>query len=203
LYDSNGQPFSQDIVDEAFKKSEEALAPGFKATKEYDTSGFENTLEDKKSDYEKYLGEEASSFENEKTALDQDAADKGVLFSGGRAEKEKKLQNIYSSNEAYNKDKYGRSIADTTREFQYKYGNEAVQNPTISKYFNAGGNTYNANVARGGVGTQKLSSFYNPSKYDFQGTAVNTNKANIATRAAGLLANRGNKLLSTGFKNQF
>jgi len=73
----------------------------------------------------------------------------------------------------------------------------------LKDYYKLGGNTYNANVAQGGVGSSGLSKAYNPSNYNFQGT-VNTEKSAAANqRAAGYLWNQGNKLLATGNQNKY
>ncbi|MGH7250147.1 MAG: hypothetical protein ACREGC_04165, partial [Minisyncoccia bacterium] len=73
----------------------------------------------------------------------------------------------------------------------------------LSQYYQLGGNKYNPNAVRNNVRSSGLSNIYDPSKYNFQGTAVNTNKANATIRAANLLANKGNKLVATGYQNQF
>jgi len=203
LMDTNGKPFSDLVQKEALLKAEEALKPGFEAAKRYDTAGTESELAQKKLDYEKYLAGEKENFQEEKTALDQSAADRGVLFSGGRAEKERKLQDTYRSNLDYNRTSLGNTIGGIARGYQYAYGDKAAESPELSKYYQLGGNTYNANVARGGVGSSPLSNVYNGGNYDFQGTKVNANKAAVNVRAASLLANKGNKLLSTSYQNKF
>lgn len=202
LYDSTGKPFSIADQKAAFTKANEALAPGFEATKKYDTMSTEEKLAKTKSDYDRSIAADKENFIADKTALDQDAANKGVLFSGGRYEREKKLQNAYQTNQDLNRATAASAIGSTGREYEYKYGNEAGNNPTLSKYYQLGGNTYNANTARGGVGQTPLSQIYNTGN-GFQGTAVNANKTAAQVRAAGLLANKGNKLLSSSYKNQF
>jgi hypothetical protein len=95
----------------------------------------------------------------------------------------------------------GVNMANTARNFQYKYGNDATKG--LSNYYNLGSNTFNANKASGGVGSGGLSSVYDPSRFNFQGTENVARLANANTRAAGYLWNKGNKLLSTGYKNQY
>lgn len=203
LYNTDGQPFSNLAQEEEMSKAEEALKPGFEAEKRYDTAGVTDELAQKKLDYEKYLAGEKENFESEKTSLDQTAADQGVLFSGGREQKERKLQDTYRGNLDYNKVSYGNTIGGIARDYQYAYGDKAAMKPELSKYYQVGGNTYNANVARGGVGSSPLSSVYSGGGYDFQGTKVNANKAAANIRAANSLANKGNKLLSTSYQNKF
>lgn len=203
LADSSGKPFTNADQADALAKANEALAPGFNADASNAEAGVETTLAQKKLDYEKQLATDKANFEADKNTLDTNAANNGVLFSGGRYQKEKKLQDTYTANGDYNRASLGNTIGGIARDYQYKYGNDAAQKPTLSQYYQLGGNTYNANTAKNGVGSSSLSSIYNPSNYNFQGTVVNTNKANANVRAANLLANKGNKLLSTGYQNQF
>lgn len=203
LVDAQGQPFSAADEAAATEKANAALKPGFDAEKSNDTAGVQSTLEGDQRTYEKGLATDKENFQNDKDTLDKTAADNGVLFSGGRYQKQKKLQDLYTSNDAYNKANEASTIGNTARDYQYAYGGDAAKSPTLSQYYQVGGNNYNANVARGGVSSGGLSSIYNPGAYNYQGTKVNANKANAAVRAAGLLANKGNKLLSTGYNNQF
>ncbi len=203
LLDSQGKPFSNLQQKNAMDQANEALAPGFNAEKSYDTAGQESDLAGKSRDYQDFLNTSKENFVEDKNSLDQNATDKGVLFSGGRYEKEKKLQNDYAQNEETNRLKAIANIGNSARAFQYAYGNKAANSPSLSKYYQLGGNTYNANSARNNVGSSPLSNIYRTGNYDFQGTKVNANKAAASVRAANLLANRGNKILSTGYKNQF
>lgn len=203
LADSSGRPFSNTDQNKALEKANEALAPGFKADAINAEAGTEASLAQNKLDYNNQLATDKTNFENDKATLDSNAANNGVLFSGGRYEKEKKLGEAYTRRGDYNKESLGNTISGIARDYQYKYGNSAANNPSLSQYYQLGGNTYNANTARNGVGSGSLSSIYNPSNYNFQGTTVNANKANANIRAASLLANKGNKLLSTGYQNQF
>jgi hypothetical protein len=79
------------------------------------------------------------------------------------------------------------------QDFSYKYGGNAGQG--LSSYYNLGGNVYNPNVATGGVGSSGLSNVYNAGTNNYQGTVVNANKAAVQQRTAGLLWNKGNKML--------
>ncbi len=203
LLNPEGKPFSQADQEAAMAEANAALKPGFDATKSYDTANTEDVLKAKNADYGNFLDTEKTNFAADKTNLDKNAADNGVLFSGGRVEKEQNLKNTYQKADAIKKAATEADIANTAREYQYRYGGDAAKNPSLSQYYQIGGNTYNPNVARNGVGSTGLSSIYNTGKYNFQGTNVNTNKANTSIRAAALLANKGNKLVGTGYKNQF
>ncbi len=203
LMNPEGKPFSNEVQSEVIKEAESALAPGFEAKKSFDTQNVESDLDQKKRDYEEYLLTQKENFEADKDTLDQNAADQGVLFSGGRIEREKRLGDSYARNEEVNRANMGSSIGDIARKFQYAEGNEAAQNPSISKYYSLGSNTYNPNTARNNVGAGSISNVYNPAGSNFQGTNVNSNKAAVNVRAANLLKNRGNKLLASGYGNQF
>ena len=202
LVNEYGQPFSlqeqKDALDQATKDNELY----YKALKEKDSADVESKLAQDQADYQNYLLTSGQNFEQDKTTADQKAADSGVLFSGGRVQKEKNLERTYNQDQSYKAATLGNSMANTARDFQYKYGNSAGN--SLSKYYNLGGNTYNANVAQGGVGTNSnLSTVYNPNDYNFQGTTNVEQKAAAAKRAAGLLWNKGNKLQATGYNNQY
>lgn len=202
LLNPDGKPFSQADQEAALEKSRAALAPGFEATKSYDTQKEEDTLAGKNLDYERGLATDKTNFETDKNTLDENAASKGVLFSGGRYQREKKLQDAYQSKSDYARSGAASVMGGLARDYQYKYGNDAAKAPSLSQYYQLGGNSYNANVARGGVTRTPLSQIYNPDNSNFQGTAVNANRAAGQVRAAALLANKGNKLLASGYNNQ-
>ncbi len=201
LLNDQGKPFSQAEQEIAFQQSEQALAPGFNIAKQKETADVSSGLEQQQLEYEKYLADQADAFQEDKSKLDQSAAEQGVLFSGGRAQKEKSLAGTYGRDQAYTAAKAGLNIGDTARDYQSKYGDKAASG--LSKYYNLGANTYNPNVATGGVGKGTLSSIYNPSGLGYQGSEVVSNKAAAQKRAAGLLWNKGNKLVASGFNNQY
>lgn len=201
ILNPEGKPFSQADQDSALADARSALQPGFDIMKKKDTADVESTLEGQLADYNNFLETEGANFEKDKGNLDQTAANNGVLFSGGRIQKEKMLGDAYNRNQEYALGKYGRNIGDIARDYQYKYGDEPASN--LSKYYSLGGNTYNPNVARGGVGAKSLSSVYNPSGGGYQGTANVQNTTDALKRSAGLLWNKGNKLLSTGYANKY
>ncbi len=203
LRDPQGQPFSDLQQKDAMNEADRALAPGFKAEKQYDTANTIDSLDKTKKDYEDYLATSKENFQTDKTNLDQDAADKGVLFSGGRYEKERKLIDSFDRNQATNLRGVVAGLGGTLRDYQYAYGKNAVSQPSLSQYYQVGGNTYNAHTAQSGIGAAPIKDVYNAGAYNFQGTKVNANKAAASVRAANLLKNKGNKLLSTGYNNQF
>ncbi len=200
LMNSEGKPFSNADQRAAVSEASAALDPYYQAEQKKETQNTESALASKQADYQKYLIDQGQQFQTDKTALDQKAADSGVLFSGGRLQKQKQLGSAYVANNAYKMNTVGSDIGNTARDFGYKYGDTAAKG--LSSYYNLGGNTYNPNVATGGVGSQGLSSIYNPNK-GFQGTQINAAKSEVQKRAAGLLANKGNKLLATGYTNQY
>ena len=201
ISDYTGKPFSIQDQQDALAKATEDNRLYYEAQKAKETADTESVLKQKQLDYQNYLATSATNFQTDKTALDQTAANQGVLFSGGRAQKEQALQSKYAQDQAYKQQTMGASIGDVARDYQYKYGNQNAGG--LSQYYNLGGNTYNPNVATGGVGSSGLSNIYNPSQYNFQGTTINEAKAEAQKRAAGYLWNKGNKLVSGGYKNQY
>jgi hypothetical protein len=201
LVNQFGQPFSLEDQQEALKQAEDDNKLYYEALQSKETADAEASLAQKQADYQNYLLTSGQEFEKDKATADQTAANSGVLFSGGRIQKEKTLQRGYEQDQAYKQDSLGRDISNTARDYQYKYGNDAAKG--LSQYYKLGGNTYNANVAQGGVGSGGLSKIYNPNQYDYQGTVNVERKAAAQRRAAGLLWNKGNKLLATGYNNQY
>lgn len=201
IYDWNGQPFSAEAQQEALTKAAEDNRLYYEALQAKETAEAEEKLARDQAEYQNYLLNSGQSFEADKAKSDQSAANQGVLFSGSRVQKERNLARAYEQDQAYNRNKIGSSMASTARDFQYKYGNDAAG--SLNKYYNLGGNTFNPNVATGGVGSSSLSSIYNPSKFNFQGSQNTARAADANTRAAGYLWNKGNKLLQTGYKNQY
>jgi len=129
LLNPEGKPFSQADQEAAVAESNAALKPGFDATKQYDTANAEDALKLKNLDYNNFLNTEKTNFEADKTNLDQGAANNGVLFSGGRIEKEKALKKAYDLNQANKLATTGADIAGTARDYQYKYGNALMLPP--------------------------------------------------------------------------
>lgn len=201
LVDEFGQPFSLEAQQEALKQGMEDNRLFYEAQQANDQATAESKVAQKQADFKDYLLSSGEKFAEDKSALDQNATDTGMLFSTSRKQKEQRLQKSYEQEQASKKETYGRDIGDVAQDFQYKYGNDAANG--LSQYYNLGSNTYNPNVATGGVGVGGLSSIYDPNKYKFQGTQKVAQKANANVRAAGYLANKGNKLLSTSYNNQF
>lgn len=201
IVDANGQPFSVEAQQEALARAQEDNKLYYEALKAKEQADVEAQMTKDQADYQNYLLTSGQEFEADKATLDQQSADRGVLFSGSRAQKERDLKRAYEQNQDYAAGKVASSIGTAARDYQYKYGNEAAGG--LSQYYNLGRNTYNPNVARDGVGTSSLSSIYSPSKYTFQGTRNVERSTAANVRAADDLKNRGNKLLSTGYNNQF
>lgn len=200
LLNSEGKPFSAADQAAAVTQGTADVSPYYQAEQLKETQDTESSLAQKAADYEKYLADQKTKFETEKATQDQTAANQGVLFSGSRVQKLQSLESAYNSDQAAKKAAVGADIGNTARDFGYKYGDTAANG--LSKYYSLGGNTYNANVATGGVGSAGLSSIYSGGQ-GFQGTQVNAAKTEAQKRAAGYLYNKGNKLLSTGYTNQY
>ena len=201
LVDWQGKPFSVEDQQAALAKGMEDNKLYYEALQSKDTADAEAALAKKNADYQDQLISAGQQFQADKTASDQTAADSGVLFSGSRVQKEKNMARAYNQDQATNLRNYSTDIGNTARDFQYKYGNTAATG--LNQYYNLGSNSYNSNVAKGGATSNALSSIYNPSTYNYQGTANTERAANANTRAAGYLWNKGNKLIATGYNNQY
>lgn len=193
-----GQPFSVADQQAALSAAEAAGGPAFEQEKQKEQQDAAATLASQQQQYETYQRESGVNFAKDKTAQDQSAAEHGVLFSGGRQQKLQNLQSAYQTDQASKRNTLGTNIGNVARDYQYKYGNQAAQG--LSQYYQAGGNTYNPN---GGAGSQGLSSVYNPAASNFYGTEVKKQKVGANQYAAGLLWNKGNKIVPGGYKNQF
>jgi peptidoglycan hydrolase-like protein with peptidoglycan-binding domain len=200
LVDEYGQPFDTATQQEALKQGMEADKAFYDAQKSKETADAEATLADKQASYQDYLLKSGQNFQQDKTTADENAANQGVLFSGSRVQKEQNLQRAYQQDQATKLRNLTSDIGSTARDYQYKYGNNAANG--LSQYYQAGGNTYNPNVATGGVSTGGLSNIYNPGQYNYAGTRVGEQVAQANKRAAALLTNKANKLVSTGYTNQ-
>lgn len=200
LVDTTGKPFSVNDQRAAVAEAEKAISPYYTAQETKDTQDTTAALDQKQRDYQSFLNTQGENFQADKTTLDQSAADRGVLFSGGRVQKEKQLQESYARAGEEKKASVGADIGSTARDFGYKYGDQAAQG--LGSFFNLGGNTYDAKKATGGITPTGLSGVYNANQ-GFQGTVKNTAKAEAQKRAAGLLYNKGNKLIASGYNNQY
>lgn len=199
--DQYGQPFSNADQQAALRAAEAAGQGAFDEQKRKDQQDAEATLANQKTQYEAYLNKSQSDFQGDKTKLDQSAADQGVLFSGGRVQKLNNLKSSYEADQAGKLSSLGYNTGNTARDFQYKYGNNAAG--PLSQYYQAGSNAYNPNVATGGATSGGLSSIYSPSSSDFYGTEVKKQKVNANQYAAGLLWNKGNKIVPGGYQNKY
>lgn len=201
LVDWQGQPFSAEDQQAALAKGMEDNKLFYEAQQQKAKADAESSLAQQQANYQDYLIQSGQQFEADKTASDQQSADRGVLFSGSRVQREKNLERAYQQDQASKLRNVGTNMANTARNFQYNYGNDQAN--SLKNYYNLGSNTFNANKATGGVGSGGLSSVYDPNKFKFQGTENTARMANANTRAAGYLWNKGNKLLASGYKNQY
>ena len=201
ILDSTGQPFSAEDQQKALADAESDNKLYYEALQSKETADAESAMAKQKANYQDYLITSGQQFEADKSKSDQSSADRGVLFSGGRVQKERNMERAYSQDQASALADTSRNIGNTARDFQYQYGNDAANN--LSSNYNLGGNSYNASRATGGVSSNGLSSIYNPSQYNYQGTRNTERSANSNERAAGYLWNKGNKLLSSSYNNQY
>jgi hypothetical protein len=201
LMDWEGKPFSVEDQQAALAQGMEDNRLYYEAMQSKDKADAEAALAQKQANYQDYLIQSGENFKSDKTTADQTAANNGVLFSGSRVQKEKSMADAYNRDQSTNQRNFTNDIGNTARGFQYKYGNNAASG--LNQYYNLGSNTYNPSTAQGGVSSNPLSSVYNPSTYNYQGTANTERATNANTRAAGYLWNKGNKLVATGSNNQY
>jgi hypothetical protein len=199
----SGKPFTDAQQQAAVAQATSALAPAYDASTANDTATTTEALQKTGTDLANTENTARTQFKTDKNTLDQNAADNGVLFAGARTQKENALASSYANTDAINRANAASSIGDTARSYQYAYGNGAAQN--LSSLYNLpGAPTYNASVAGGQVRPSgSLSAVYNPSTYNFQGTAPVAQTTNVQTRAANLLANNANKLSLSGVGAKF
>jgi len=201
LVNQFGQPFSLEDQQAALKEAQADNALYYDALESKETADAESSMAQQKSDYQDYLLNSGQQFEADKMNSDQTSADRGVLFSGGRVQKEKNMERAYNQDQDSTLASFTRNMGNTARDFQYKYGNDAAN--SLSSNFNVGSNTFDAHKAVGGVGSGGISSVYNPSQFDYQGTRNTARSATANQRAAGKLWNKGNKLLASGYNNKY
>lgn len=198
---TTGKPFGEESMQEAIARAEADLAPGYNAQEQYDTANVASGLEGAQDQYGQFLNTEAENFQAEKEQQDQNAADQGILFSGSRYQKLNNLSNKYDQRQKDQLTNLGRSVGNTARDYQYKYGDQAASK--LSDYYNYGGQNYNANVAGGKVTNKPtLSSVYNPNQYNFAGTIPSANKAQAYSNASLLQKNKANKLVTGGYNTR-
>jgi len=196
-----GKPFTQADYDAAYTQAAASLDPYYQAMQNKDTADTEATLKEKQDSYNNYLMDSGAKFEQDKMTLDERAAEGGVLFSGGRAQKETNLKNSYERADQAKLNALRGDVGATARDFEYKYGQAPANN--LSQYYSAKSNTYNPNVATGGVGSGGLSGVYNTSGKFGTGTQVRKAATEKNTAALGLLWNKGNKLMQGGYNNKY
>lgn len=200
--DLTGKPFTDEMQAAAVAQAQSALAPAYKAQESQDTATVEDTLRNNQENLGDFQNDQGLQFGKDKDALDQSAADNGVLFSGARVQKQNDLRTKYQTADQRAVRDAGESAAATTRGYQYDYGNDAAR--SLSSYYNLPGTSqFNPGVAHGAVSRGGLAAAYDPNAYNFQGTKPVAQQAAVQTRAAGLLANRANKLSLSGYGTKF
>jgi hypothetical protein len=117
LVDEYGQPFSPKMQQEALAQGMEDNRLFYEAQQAKEKADTESALAQKAADYQDYLISSGEKFAADKTTLDQNASDTGMLFSTARNQKEQKLQSSYQREQASKLGSYGRSIADTARNY--------------------------------------------------------------------------------------
>lgn len=202
VLDLTGKPFTDDQQKAAVAASQKTLAPAYDASKAYDTATTTDALGDAASALATTERNNGRQFGLDKNTLDKSAADSGTLFAGSRFEKENDLRTQYQNADAAARAAAGNTTDRNLRSYASDYGTpEASKLATM--YRTPGATTYDASVAGGKVTPSKtLAAAYDPG-YAYQGTKPVAQKAAVQTRAAGLLANRANKLSLSGYGTKF
>lgn len=197
----SGKPFTDDQQKAAVASADAALAPAYREQAANDRAAATQTLQQEQSGFKDFQRGDQKTFGTDKTTLDQNAADQGVLFSGSRAQKLSDLRTTYADRESAQRAATAGNISSTARGYQYQYGNDAA-NGLSALYALPGATNFNATTGRA-TPASSISSTYNPSAYNFQGRAPVAQSAAVQTRAAGLLANNANKLSLSGVGAKF
>lgn len=188
-------PEQEQAAREAALKDDQAY---FDMIREKDKADAEAKLASNQANYQDYLIQAGQQFETDKASLDQQSADRGVLFSGARAQKQRNLKQAYEQNDATNRRKTGENIASIAQPYQYAHGNEAAS--ALGDYYKLGSNAYNPNKALSNVGSGGISNLYNPDKYkNFYGTTNTYQQALAAQGGARKLENEANKMMGSGY----
>ena len=193
ITDITGRPFTKKQQQAAVSEAERVFNPGFKAQETFDRSVVEDTLRGQQEDFGQFQKAEEEMFGDRKDQLDQNAANQGVLFSGSRLQKQNDLRNTFQDREAIQRGRTQDNIRTTARNNQFARGNQSARG--LSDFYDLPGQSqFNAGVAGGQVNRSGLSSAYNPSEFNFQGTRNVSNTAAVQQRAAGTLKNTARKL---------
>lgn len=199
VIDLTGKPFTDEQQKAAVTAAESVLAPAYKETEALDRSVVEDSLRGTQGELKSSQVADAKQFGQDKDVLDQNSADRGVLFSGSRTQKLNDLRTSYQERERIARENASSTIRSTVRPYQYSYGNDAAKGLS-DLYQLPGASTFNTNVAGGQVTPSKtLSGVYNPDEFKFQGTKPVAQKAAVQVRAASQLGNTANKLSLAGY----
>lgn len=197
----SGKPFTDEQQKAAVAQSQAALAPAYDAQAANDEASARESLSKEQGGLATSEAADRNSFGGDKRALDQNAADQGVLFSGARTQKLNDLRTSYVNREAASRAAAAGNIASTARGYQYQYGNDAAKG--LSGLYNLPGQSNFNPYSGAATPSRGLSAAYSPGAYNFQGTAPVAQKAAVQTRAAGYLANNANKLSLSGIGSKF
>jgi hypothetical protein len=202
LKNQYGQPFSVEEQTKALAQGMEDNRLYYETQQAKEKADAESALAQRQANYQDSLIKSGEDFQADRAELNQRAVNQGVLFSGSNAQKQAKLKTAYERDQASKLAAYGRDVGNVARDYQYNYGNNAAGG--LSQFYNAGGNTFGLESAKGTVGSSGLSSVYNPNQYDFGAGTVMGQRSSLAKQfAARKLGNQGNKLLATSYNNQF
>lgn len=196
-----GQPISEEEMSQLFQEEYDKLGGYFEAMQDMEKSALESQLGLGKREYERYLENAQSQFGQDKDTADTRAAQQGILFSTGREEGLRNLENTYKSNEEAMRDRLSTNMSDSLRDYQYNWGGKGMNR--LADQYQLGTQNYDAFTPRGVVSSGGIKSIYNPKKYDFEGTKRNERKSIADMYAQRRAANRSNSMGMYGYNNQF
>lgn len=199
-----GQPFTPEQQQSAVAEATKTLDPAYKAATQYDTEGTQDTLQKNQDQLGDFETDQAKQFTKDKDTLDQSASDNGVLFSGARVQKNNDLRTTYETADMRARRNANEAANTAGRNYAYAYGDNNIPRSISDLYSLPGATSYNANVAHGAeTPSTTLSAAYTPGPVTYQGTKPVAQQTAIQTRAAGLLANRANKMSLSGYATKF
>jgi hypothetical protein len=200
--DLTGKPFTPEQQQAAVSEAERVLGPAYREAETMDRVDTEDALREGQQGFQDFQSGERKAFITDKDALDRDAAERGILFSGARTQKLNDLRTSYAEREAITRRGVANAANTNARNYQYQYGDEAAKKLS-GLYSLPGSSTFNPSKPGGGVTQGGVASVYQPTKYNFQGRKPIAQKVQVQTRAAGQLANTANKLTTSGYGNKF
>lgn len=195
--DYSGMPFTAQEAQNVLSQQMAKLEPFYAEQKEKATLDLKDSMGLLKSQFDDYLTGSKEQFIDDKKGQDVNAANQGVLFSTGRAQKLNSLKGAYDRDQEAKRRDVSNRITGMARDYQYNFGNSAMSG--LNDYFKLGSQNFDAMTPGGSVSSGGISSFYNPSSANFYGRVNTERETNAKTRASSVLNARARKLLPRNY----